>query len=171
VIGITGVFVILFLWSFKFLWAGLESSLSMTSFYVPVPYILTIFLFINIAIAWLLAKKFRDTSWKNSVVEMSFSVFVIVLVFCRPNISLGILAINLWILFLSITYILRGSRDNHLGLLNFGLSILGILALCRFFDESIPFVWRGVFFLLTGIAFFVMNAIVMKRRKALNTSL
>jgi hypothetical protein len=54
---------------------------------------------------------------------------------------------------------------NHLGILNFGLLIVLVLALCRFFDDRIPFVWRGFFFLATGISFFAANYFLLKKRK------
>jgi hypothetical protein len=40
-----------------------------------------------------------------------------------------------------------------------------ILAICRFFDYQIPFVWRGIFFLATGICFFAANYFLLKKRK------
>ena len=75
--------------------------------------------------------------------------------------------LNLWVLVLGLYFTRLGSVRNHLGILNLGLFIIGFLAVLRFFDEDIPFVWRGVFFLATGIAFFVANYIVIKRRKSL----
>ena len=48
-----------------------------------------------------------------------------------------------------------------------GLLIIAALAVLRFFDDDIPFVWRSMFFLATGIGFFVANYLVIKRKKSL----
>lgn len=68
---------------------------------------------------------------------------------------------------MAIFYIRKGSIKNHLGILNFGLLIIAVLALLRFFDNSIPFVWRGLFFVATGIGFFVANYLLLKKRKSI----
>jgi hypothetical protein len=74
---------------------------------------------------------------------------------------------NAWLLLLAIFYIRKGSREDHFGILNSGLVILAILVVCRFFDSTIPFVWRGIFFVVTGIAFFLANYLLLKKRKQL----
>ena len=73
------------------------------------------------------------------------------------------LIINVWILFVAVFFIRKGAITDHLGILNFGLTIIALLALFRFFDDQIPFVWRGLSFL----ASFVANYLMVKKRKEL----
>jgi uncharacterized membrane protein len=81
--------------------------------------------------------------------------------------GIGVLVINLWLLLVALYYIRKGSQRTHLGILNFGLLIITILAIFRFFDDTIPFVWRGIIFLLTGVGIFAANIIIIKRKKAI----
>ena len=79
--------------------------------------------------------------------------------------AVGVIFINAWILLIAMFYIRKGARKDHLGILNFGLLIIASLALLRFFDEGIPFVWRGLFFVATGVGFFLANYFILKKRR------
>jgi hypothetical protein len=100
---------------------------------------------------------------------MGFSGFVLLVsLLAFGNIPhMGLLIINLWILFLAVFFIRKGALQDHLGILNFGLLIIAILAVLRFFDDDIPFIWRGFFFLITGFGFFTTNYMMVKKRKAI----
>jgi uncharacterized membrane protein len=78
--------------------------------------------------------------------------------------------INAWTIFIAIFFIRKGAAKNHLGIVNFGLIIIAALAICRFFDDRIPFIWRGIFFLATGVAFFAANYLLLRKRKLLNSA-
>lgn len=73
---------------------------------------------------------------------------------------------NLAILLIGIKTILRGIKQNHLGVVNFGLIIISTLILTRFFDTNISFLLRGLIFIGIGIGFFVTNYQLLKKRKA-----
>ena len=165
--GIAGILTILVMWSFDSLWRGLGDEPLANVFFTPLPYMLLAGIII---LSWQMMKTRKEAEWDSHLIGFSFLAFLAPAVLLPQLPELGILIINLWILTVAVIYIRKGSRDNHFGILNFGLIILGILALCRFFDYSIPFVWRGVFFLLTGIAFFVLNYMLLNRRKALQKS-
>jgi uncharacterized membrane protein len=169
VTGLTGILGIFFMWSFESLWERLWIVWSNKFFLTPYPYLALVSLGFVI---FLIRKALNEKKvWYREFVAFSFIVYLIaVLVFAKQP-AFGMLIINLWILLVAVMYIRQGSRENNFGVLNFGLIILAVLALCRFFDDSVPFVWRGIFFLLTGIAFFVLNYLVMNRKKALNKSL
>lgn len=72
---------------------------------------------------------------------------------------------NLFLLWTGIFYILRGEEKQHLGWLNFGLLILTVLILCRFFDIDMSFVTRGVLFILMGVGFLFANLRIIRKRK------
>jgi hypothetical protein len=39
------------------------------------------------------------------------------------------------------------------------------LVVCKFFDEDLSFITRGILFISVGIGFFVANYLVIKKRK------
>ncbi|TXN38185.1 DUF2157 domain-containing protein [Flagellimonas hymeniacidonis] len=79
--------------------------------------------------------------------------------------SFAVILINLYVLGIGILTIRNGARQNHLGILNFGLSIIAVLVICRFFDTDLSFVIRGMLFVLVGAGFFVANYWMLKKRK------
>jgi uncharacterized membrane protein len=79
--------------------------------------------------------------------------------------GIGALLCNVWIIITGLYYIIRGNRQNNLGWLNYGMLIIGILIVMRFFDENLPYLWRGIFMLAFGIGFFVANYRLISQRK------
>ncbi|HAC15860.1 MAG TPA: DUF2157 domain-containing protein, partial [Bacteroidetes bacterium] len=65
-----------------------------------------------------------------------------------------------------ILTIREGGLKNHLGIMNYGLLIITMLVISRFFDADINFVIRGILFILVGIGFFVANYWMVKQRKS-----
>ena len=72
---------------------------------------------------------------------------------------------NILVLLIGVAEINRGNKSNNLGILNYGLAIITILIICRFFDTDMSFAIRGILFLLVGFGFFVTNYITLKKRK------
>lgn len=169
-IGATGILFILFFWSFEGIWSDLISPYYFGSgragvFYSPFFYLTIVLLLLTI---WLMISDYKRVS-KVIFDPMGFSgllLFVLILG-SRYNSQFGALIINLWILFAAVFFIRKGAIQDHLGILNFGLTIIALLALFRFFDSHIPFVWRGLFFIAAGAGFFVANYLMVKKRKAL----
>jgi hypothetical protein len=116
---------------------------------------------------YFLAIRYKQEGWKSlDPVGISAYTFTIAVLLIRNSPQIGVLLINLWLLLIALYYINKGNQRAHLGILNFGLLIITVLALFRFFDDAIPFVWRGMIFLLTGVGIFVANFIIIKRKKA-----
>jgi|KBSMisStaDraftv2_1062788.scaffolds.fasta_scaffold00408_12 uncharacterized membrane protein len=161
-IGTVGSFFVLFSWSFEWMWHGYNKTQgqSIQPGFMLVFSIVSIL--ISIALYFMLRKKsLLSPGW------MSCLVFLISAVILKDNYRLGLLLVNGWILYLGIYYIRRGSQENNMPVLNFGLLIILVLAICRFFDNEIPFVWRGLFFLVAGIGFFVANYLMFRKRSSL----
>jgi uncharacterized membrane protein len=74
----------------------------------------------------------------------------------------GYLFCNLWLVITGLYYVIRGNRLNSLAWLNFGMLIIGILITMRFFDDHLPYLWRGLIMLLFGIGFFAVNYRLIK---------
>ncbi|HKC66639.1 MAG TPA: DUF2157 domain-containing protein [Bacteroidia bacterium] len=72
---------------------------------------------------------------------------------------------NVLILSIGVNLILNGTKEDHLGLINYGMLVITSLIICRFFDSNISFIMRGLLFIAVGAGFFVANYLILKRRK------
>ena len=161
--GTLGIIVTLLTWSFSSLWKNYDLPDSSQLFVGPLFYLIAIGLIIVSTLIW----KSDRVQIQNRFDPMgySFAVLLLLLIFFKEAPSVAVFIINAWIIFIAIFFIRKGSVKNHLGVVNFGLIIIALLAICRFFDDRIPFIWRGFFFLITGIAFFAGNYLLLRKRK------
>ncbi len=72
---------------------------------------------------------------------------------------------NALVFVLGLYAIRLGAKRGRFGWLNFGMLIVTVLIVCRFFDVNIPFVLRGIIFLVLGAGFFVANYLMYQRYK------
>jgi hypothetical protein len=72
---------------------------------------------------------------------------------------------NIFLVAQALFYILQGNQEKHLGWLNYGLLWLAVWIGCRFFDLNLDYIWRGVLFLILGLAFFTANIYLIRVRK------
>ena len=78
----------------------------------------------------------------------------------------SVVFINLFVFAIGLLTIFDGAKKDHLGVLNYGLLIIMVLAVCRFFDTDLSFIIRGLLFVSVGIGFFATNYWMLKKRKA-----
>jgi uncharacterized membrane protein len=76
----------------------------------------------------------------------------------------GATLINCYALWLGIDILTRGIRSNSLARANFGLLLIAVLAISRFFDSDLSFVTRGIGFIVVGAGFLVANILLFKKR-------
>lgn len=159
-IGTTGIIIILIMLSFEELWNDFDkNNIEFTSPFIYISALLFICCTYNFI------KENIQQKWRNiDAVEASLYIFILV---AFTNSVIGVFIVNAWLLVIALWYIRKGSAQNNFGLLNFGLLIIASVAIARFFDDRIPFVWRGFFFLATGFGFFAANYRLMKKRKQL----
>ncbi len=100
------------------------------------------------------------------LIGLSFIPFIAIFFIGFASPIVAQILVNLIILIVSILTIYKGSRQNHLGILNYGLLILTALIICRFFDTDISFIIRGLLFIAVGLGFFFANFMMIKKRKA-----
>lgn len=159
--GILGTLVIFFIWSFGAFWD--ESFYGKAELFFDSP-----FFVVNLVLLVLVAfLNIKHNKPQFDPVGFSPYLFLIGLILWNSIPGLASFLINIWLLAIAVFFIRRGSLRNHLGILNFGLIIIAILAILRFFDDNIPFVWRGLFFLAAGAGFFVANYLLLKKRKTI----
>lgn len=167
-LGIAGTVIVLLFWSYNWLWEEVTNDRNLDIkdlLTLPLTYLTIIMLAAAVFLLTKTMKTQRDDIF-DPVGYTPFVFIVILLAFSKNPIP-GIFSVNIWILVIAIYFIRKGAARDHLGILNFGLLIIASLAILRFFDEYIPFVWRGMFFLATGIGFFAANYLLLKKRKAL----
>lgn len=98
-------------------------------------------------------------------IDVVFFVFIPIYILGGVIPSLGMICINGILLFLGISTILHGIKNNQIGTLNLGLLILAVLIACRFFDTNLSFITRGLLFVGAGLGFFILNYRMLKKRK------
>jgi hypothetical protein len=81
------------------------------------------------------------------------------------SLPIAVVLINLIVFSICILTIRDGARQNHLGILNYGLLVITALVICRFFDTDLSFVIKGILFLFVGFGFFATNYRMLKKRK------
>ncbi len=161
IIGSLGTMIMLLILSFKFLWLEWASADSNPS----LPEILAVVL-TTLAACYLLYLQFRNRN-AAPVNPMSFVfiIFIAIYVIGLSTPITGVVLMNLLVLAAAIFTMQRGLQLNHVGILNYGLLIIAVLVICRFFDTNISFVWRGLMFVAVGAGFFIANSRLAKKRK------
>jgi len=102
-------------------------------------------------VAWAIAKlcEFPADRWQST--RCSFAAATVM---------------NCYALVLGIDILARGIRTNSIARANFGLLLIGALAICRFFDSNLSFMIRGIGFIVVGLGFLIANVLLFKRRTA-----
>lgn len=94
-----------------------------------------------------------------------FGAFLAILISKFFWIDFGFYFANLMLLLQAMFYIIQGNKENHLGWLNYGLLWMTVWIVCRFFDLNLDYIWRGILFLVLGLAFFGANWYLIRVRK------
>jgi uncharacterized membrane protein len=163
-IGSLGTIALLLTLSFDWFWEELmDENYLFTDLIYSVEFFISVILAI-LAIALLFQQK-RDRISEVKPLEIVFILFIITFAIGLHSL-LPVIIINLLVLGIGIMIIRDGARTDHLGIINFGLLIIAALVACRFFDENISFVIRGVLFVLVGVGFFLTNYLMIRKRRA-----
>lgn len=76
-----------------------------------------------------------------------------------------VILINVLVLALGVGCIKQGIDKIDFKVLNFGMVMISMLIICRFFDTSGSFVIKGLLFVAVGAGFFATNYILIKKKK------
>jgi hypothetical protein len=159
-----GVALMLWILSFTWLWRDLR-AMDSSSFwaYGSVEWIVAAVITLAVCI-WIMYLMVR-TSWRKIPPEAWFTPFFACVFFIGHYHWVSVPLINLAALALGIFYLQEGFKEDHLGIVNFGLLIITILITCRFFDTDLSFILRGLLFVGLGTGFFMTNYYLLKKRK------
>lgn len=164
IFGAVGTVIILLMLSFDWFWQDLRlSNHTMNDWFMSPECIAAAI--ITILACYLFYLNYKGKSWKDlRPFAPVFLIFIPIFLLGLVS-SVAVIFINVLLFIVGIATIKEGARQNHLGILNFGLLIIAALVACRFFDTDLSFVLRGGLFVLVGIGFFAANYWLLKRRK------
>jgi uncharacterized membrane protein len=166
VLGTIGSLVLLYGLSFPFFWTDLANHSSETFILSKSLYFLMALVITGIVLLIFTIR--RQGVLGIQPVEILFLAGTVIYItgVYAPDTAMWL--INLFMLWIGIAKILEGTRTNAIGIMNYGFLMIAILIICRFFDESLSFILKGLIFILLGAGFFVANYQMIRKRK--NTS-
>ncbi len=160
VLGSLGTVFLLIILSFRDLWKHIADDFSWNAQEIWVSLVLA-----SVALAVLVYNMMQRPDREFNVFKYVFLLFV-------PMFFIGLyyetviaIVINTLVLALGVFMTYYGGKKLHFGLLNYGLLIITILIICRFFDTDLSFVLRGLLFVAIGVGFFLANYLMLKRQK------
>jgi hypothetical protein len=65
---------------------------------------------------------------------------------------------------LGLALLAQGCRSTQLRQVNYGMAVLGLLLITRFFDSDFGFLARGLVFILMGSCFLATNLIIARKK-------
>ncbi len=164
IIGALGTVVLSITLSFKWAWEHLWSKEYVAGELVVAPEFWAA-LILSIAAAILLYQQYKNRTYQEiQPLSVMFVLFIFAFIVGLYS-PLAIALMNIYVLAIGVLTIRKGAKENHLGVLNFGLLILMTLITGRFFATDLSFVLRGVVFIFLGTSFFAANYWMIKKRK------
>ena len=164
IIGGLGSIVLLLIHSFGYVWDNIHRDGRLLEGLGGVSSI-GFFLTLLLALLGLAYHIWSRTYSRDTPLMPVFLVFILLHLAGATYPSAATLLTNIVVAVLAVLSIMAGARRDNLGILNYGLLIMTALLICRFFDVNIPFVIRGILFILVGVAFFVANSLIIKKRR------
>lgn len=154
----TGIIVILIIMSFRWFWEeGSKDTMALQP---------GIIWSACMVMACLLAIKSRLLK-KADPFLIAVLVSPVIYFIGMANEHVGMIAVNLSVLALGIAIIRKGVAKLDFPTVNFGLVIISILIICRFFDTDITFALRGILFVTVGAGFFATNYLLIRKKQTL----
>jgi uncharacterized membrane protein len=114
------------------------------------------------ATVWQYKSKIKKGSM---LIQFAFLIYIALYVIGNSLPFVSQAMINILVLSIGVNFILNGTKEDHLGVINYGLLIITTLIICRFFDSNMSFIIRGLLFIAVGVGFFVANYLILRKRK------
>ncbi len=165
VIGWAGSLLLLFMASFHDFWSTFSFDYKRESFFVhSTPLWLAIGL--TVVGLLLLINLYRKglRTYPDPVLP-AFFLFAICFFISKWTGDFPSVFINIYLLITGVLLLVRGQQQERLALLNLGLGVIAVLAICRFFDTDLSFIVRGLMFILVGAGFVYFNYQLIHKKK------
>ncbi len=164
VLGSLGLVFIVLIASFEGFWSPL-SKITYALHDVSVVLILVSTATFIVGFQW-----FKKLPQRFNFVQYAYFIFALIFLTISEENTLPLILVNLLIFCLGLFTIKIGAQKNNYGILNYGLLIITILIICRFFDTNIDFIIRGLLFVGIGVGFFAANYYLYKKQQKNNIS-
>ena len=165
IIGSAGILILLLVFSFQENWRDLVRIQHPFSEIILSPEFWLSALLSIAATALLIKGLIKEKLTDKNITGFAYFLFILAFVTSLGSPLYGMVLTNLFLFFMGLLLVHRGSVAGHLGILNYGLIIITALIICRFFDVKISFVIRGLLFLGVGAAFFLLNYRLIQKKK------
>ena len=162
--GSLGTIVLLIVLTFDWPWAHIRNENYQTANVLASPEMIGIVVLTVAAVVVLVVNSRKRKPADFNPFEWIFAAFIIIFLM-GLNSPIAVVLVNLMVLAIGILTVRKGAMLDHLGILNYGLLIIAVLVTCRFFDSDLNFIIRGILFLIVGIAFFLSNVWMLKKRR------
>lgn len=164
ILGSLGAVILLILFSFNSIWKDLRREELIFNEVIKSPEFIVSTL-ITITAMVLLFFQMKNKSIKEiKPIAPTFILFIIIFIIGLKS-PIAVVLINIVLFIVGLLTIKEGAKQNHLGILNYGLLIITAMVVSRFFDTKLSFVIRGILFILVGVGFFITNYWMLKKRK------
>lgn len=160
VTGSLGSTILLLVFTFEGIWAEITSASIISNDAFVVSVILSL-LAATLLVYFIHSEGIARTNPKGFI----FLIFMVLFGVGRLQPEVAQWLTNILVLGIAVLTTWRGAERDNMVLLNYGLLIMAVLIICRFFDTDMTFVVRGILFLVAGGSFFGANYWVLKRRK------
>ena len=165
ILGSLGTVVLLLTLSFDWFWEELRTKKFHFNEVIAAPEFFASMVISLLAIGFLYQHQKIKSLKHLKPLGSTFILFIITFILGLYS-SFAVVLINIFVFAIGILTIREGAKNDHLGILNYGLLIITALVTCRFFDTDISFVIRGILFVSVGAGFFAANYLMLKKRKA-----
>jgi uncharacterized membrane protein len=165
ILGSLGTMFILILCSFKDLWKAVLSKEYEFSFKDPETLVSVLLTVLGVFMLTRYEMRKGQERQSEEYTNYVFLVFFVIYALSFSSVPLAVFLVNALVFVTGLLYLRKGSRLNNLGTMNYGLVILSILIICRYFDSDMSFLVRGLLFLIVGAGFFAANYSVIRKRR------
>lgn len=163
VIGTLGTLILLFIASFDGFWSDLRFQYNFETL-IMAPELWIAIAITLVALGYLYYEHKNKPLRQLPFLSPIFLLFIIIF-FIGFYSSISVVLINIIILTVGVLTIVEGAKQEHFGVLNFGLSIITLWIIIRFLNSDLSFVIRGLLLIGIGIGFFTANYLMLKKRR------
>ncbi len=164
ILGSLGTVILLIAFSFNGFWKELQKENLIFSEVLKSPEFLVTTLITLLGIVLLYFQVKNKSIKEIKPIAPTFLLFILIFII-GLKFAIAVILINILVFSVGLLTIKEGAKQNHLGILNYGLLIITAMIVSRFFDTKLSFVFRGILFILVGVGFFITNYWMLKKRK------
>jgi len=163
ILGLLGTFFLLITLSFDWFWDSLIlKKILLNELVFASEFYVSIIIFLIALVIFYLQHKSKLVFNINPL-EIVFILFVPIFIFGLFS-SFAALIMGVLVFLIGLFFVKDGVKNINFGKFNFGLLMILIFFICRFFDQNFSFFIKGILFVILGIMVFVSNYCLLKKK-------